>query len=106
MEESTRVRNEISNESNEETNNESRPENPTTFPTRTINRLFSANFKPSTKVSSEALEASAEYLRVFTREAVWRTHQVLESDSATESNGRMLQVSDLEKVAGTLVLDF
>ncbi|KAK7202690.1 centromere protein X [Myxozyma melibiosi] len=85
-----------------------------TFPAKTIARLLAENFtRPETRVSASAVETAAEYLRIFTREAVWRTEGALKAaeapvsaSSAPSSRARIMEASDLEKIAGTLVLDF
>ncbi|KAK9469853.1 centromere protein X [Lipomyces arxii] len=94
-----------------------------TFNNKTVARLFLEYFeKQDTRISASAVEASAEYLRIFTREAVWRTDKALKdleadkrsqksmsssSSAATSAaRARMMEAQDLEKVAGTLVLDF
>ncbi|KAK9448404.1 CENP-S associating centromere protein X-domain-containing protein [Limtongia smithiae] len=82
----------------------------TTFPSKTIARLFAEHFDHNdTRVSATAVEAAAEYLRIFTREAVWRSDRAAKEAAATAEGSvghRMLEVADLERVAGTLVLDF
>ncbi|KAK9478933.1 CENP-S associating centromere protein X-domain-containing protein [Lipomyces japonicus] len=74
------------------------------FNPKTVARLFAENFeRPETRISAAAINASAEYLRIFTREAIWRTANEID---ASGQKKRTMEASDLEKVAGTLVLDF
>ncbi|KAK9353438.1 centromere protein X [Lipomyces doorenjongii] len=91
-----------------------------TFNSKTVARLFAEHFeRPDTRVSASAVETSAEYLRIFTREAIWRTDKALKDTiTAAESRdgkqtakisgarARMMGAEDLERIAGTLVLDF
>lgn len=100
-------------------------EEPTTFPSQTIARTFTtASFKhPDTKINASALNASVEYLRLFTREAIWRAEQnrqQIEQDlqasrkpNASSNStvvdllsSSVIEESDLETIGGTLVLDF
>ncbi|KAK9326266.1 CENP-S associating centromere protein X-domain-containing protein [Lipomyces orientalis] len=90
------------------------------FNSKTLARLFAEHFeRPDTRISASAVEASAEYLRIFTREAIWRTDKALKDAAAagervdgkqtrriTPSRARMMEAEDLERIAGTLVLDF
>lgn len=79
--------------------------------------MSATSFKHTdTKISSAALKASIEYLRVFTREAIWRseenrrqTEEELHDAVDTESglgNSKVLSVKHLETIAPNLVLDF
>ncbi|CAN6671736.1 hypothetical protein TRVA0_045S00276 [Trichomonascus vanleenenianus] len=71
----------------------------TTFNTDTITRTFqTASFEKDTRISQAAAKASAEYLRIFTREAFYR--------AALSNDNKKVDTSDLSKVAGTLILDF
>ncbi|KAK9379245.1 centromere protein X [Kockiozyma suomiensis] len=78
------------------------------FPPKLVARLFAEHFTHAeSRVSAAAVETAAEYLRIFTREAVWRTEGALREESnVSGSRTRVLEAVDLEKVAGTLVLDF
>ncbi|KAK9247202.1 centromere protein X [Lipomyces tetrasporus] len=90
------------------------------FNSKTLARLFAEHFeRPDTRISASAVEASAEYLRIFTREAIWRTDKALKDSASagergdgkqsrriTPARARMMEAEDLERVAGTLVLDF
>ncbi|KAK9386154.1 centromere protein X [Lipomyces mesembrius] len=91
-----------------------------TFNSKTVARLFAEHFdRPDTRVSASAVETSAEYLRIFTREAIWRTDKALKDTITAAESGdgkqtakisgaraRMMRAEDLERIAGTLVLDF
>ncbi|KAK9330621.1 centromere protein X [Lipomyces starkeyi] len=91
-----------------------------TFNSKTVARLFAEHFdRPDTRVSASAVETSAEYLRIFTREAIWRTDKALKDTITAAESGegkqmakisgaraRMMGGEDLERIAGTLVLDF
>ncbi|KAK9315080.1 centromere protein X [Lipomyces starkeyi] len=91
-----------------------------TFNSKTVARLFAEHFdRPDTRVSASAVETSAEYLRIFTREAIWRTDKALKDTITAAESGdgkqmakisgaraRMMGAEDLERIAGTLVLDF
>ncbi|KAK9235551.1 centromere protein X [Lipomyces kononenkoae] len=91
------------------------------FNSKTVARLFAEHFeRPDTRISAAAVETAAEYLRIFTREAIWRTDKALKdaaangADSGDENRTtnisgarlRMMGVEDLARIAGTLVLDF
>ncbi|KAK9486860.1 centromere protein X [Lipomyces starkeyi] len=91
-----------------------------TFNSKTVARLFAEHFdRPDTRVSASAVETSAEYLRIFTREAIWRTDKALKDTITAAEIGdgkqmakisgaraRMMGAEDLARIAGTLVLDF
>ncbi|KAK9456194.1 CENP-S associating centromere protein X-domain-containing protein [Dipodascopsis uninucleata] len=94
-----------------------------TFSIKTLARLMAEYFEyPDTRISATAIDASTEYLRIFTREAVWRTEKTLKetekqnnniksesgipSSSSSSTRARTMEARDLEKIAGTLVLDF
>lgn len=91
---------------------------PTYVPQSIVRIMTTASFEhPDTKISSTALKASIEYLRVFTREAIWRseenrrTEEELDdldetSTGNTDSATKVLNVKHLEKIAPNLVLDF
>ena len=78
-----------------------------TFIPQTVVRIMStASFNHAdTKISATALKASIEYLRVFTREAIWRSEEYRRALEGEESTGD-LTVANLEAVAANLVLDF
>ena len=81
----------------------------TTFKDQTILRTFtSLSFEhPETRISAAALKGSGEYLRIFAREAVWRSEQQRQRDSGSGGPAnKVLEVRHLEKIAGTMVLDF
>ncbi|KAK9369243.1 centromere protein X [Lipomyces kononenkoae] len=92
-----------------------------TFNSKTVARLFAEHFeRPDTRISATAVETAAEYLRIFTREAIWRTDKALKDAASTaaesgdgnrttnisNARSRMMGVEDLGRIAGTLVLDF
>lgn len=81
--------------------------------------MTTASFEQKdTKVSSAAIKASIEYLRVFTREAIWRSEEnrrLTDVQEDLEDNleagdsslpTKVLNVKDLETIAPNLVLDF
>lgn len=78
-----------------------------TFIPQTVVRIMStASFNnPDTKISGTALKASIEYLRVFTREAIWRSEENRRAIEGEDTSGD-LTVANLEAVAANLVLDF
>lgn len=84
-------------------------DNPLTFQAELIGRSF-AQFYASkeTQISAPAVETAAEYLRIFTRECIWRAHVEAQRDieGAKVLGGRVLEVEDIRKVATSLVLDF
>lgn len=82
---------------------------PTTYPAKLINRIMQETFQnPNTRVNGDALAVVAEYLRLYTREAIWRASQEKNRNdtvAGTLANG-VLEVEDLEKIVGPLTLDF
>lgn len=90
---------------------------PTFIPQTVLRVMSTASFNhPDTKISSTALKASIEYLRVFTREAIWRSEENRrqteydeegeESENNAPSGTKVLNVKHLETIAPNLVLDF
>lgn len=82
---------------------------PTTYPTKLIGRILQETFQsPSARISPDALAVITEYLRIYTREAIWRASQE-KSKSGTVAGTLgtgLLEVEDLEKITGPLTLDF
>jgi len=81
----------------------------TTFPTKLIGRILQETFtSPNTRISADALTVTTEYLRVYTREAIWRAIQEKKkNDTVVGSLGTgLLEVEDLERIIGPLTLDF
>ena len=82
---------------------------PTTYPTKLIGRVLVETFQnPTTRISPDALAVVTEYLRIYTREAIWRARQEKkrsETVAGTLGSG-LLEVEDLEKITGPLTLDF
>ena len=83
---------------------------PTTYPTKLIGRVLHEAFQtPSTRISPDALAVVTEYLRIYTREAIWRASQEKTKAGAlagTVAGSGLLEVEDLEKITGPLTLDF
>jgi len=81
----------------------------TTYPPKLINRIMQESFEnTNTRINSDALAVVAEYLRLYTREAIWRASQEkkrTDTVAGTLASG-VLEVEDLEKIAGPLSLDF
>jgi CENP-S associating Centromere protein X len=81
----------------------------TTFPSKLIGRVLHEQFtSPITRISPDALALVAEYLRIYTREAIWRASQGRrKTDTVAGALGAgVLEVDDLERIAGPLTLDF
>ena len=82
---------------------------PTTYPTKLIGRVLQESFQnANTRISPDALAVVTEYLRIYTREAIWRTSQEktkVATVVGAVGNGR-LEVEDLEKITCPLTLDF
>lgn len=83
---------------------------PTTYPTKLIGRVLQEAFQsPSTRISPDALAVVTEYLRIYTREAIWRASQEKTKTgtlAGTVAGSGLLEVEDLEKITGPLTLDF
>jgi hypothetical protein len=81
----------------------------TSYPPKLIGRILQETFhNPNTRISSDALIVITEYLRIYTREAIWRAAQEkkkTETVAGTLGTG-LLEVEDLEKITGPLTLDF
>lgn len=84
-------------------------EAPTTYPTKLIGRVLQETFtSPSTRISPDALAVITEFLRIYTREAIWRANgekTKAETVAGTLGTG-LLEVEDLERITGPLTLDF
>jgi len=82
---------------------------PASYPTKLIGRILQETFQnPNTRISADALTVVTEYLRIYTREAIWRAAQEkkrTETVAGTLGTG-LLEVEDLEKITGPLTLDF
>jgi hypothetical protein len=84
-------------------------EQSTTFPTKLIGRILQETFtSPNTRISADALAVTTEYLRIYTREAIWRAIQEkTKNETVAGSLGTgLLEVEDLERITGPLTLDF
>jgi hypothetical protein len=82
---------------------------PTTYPTKLISQVMQLAFEnPNTRINADALAVVAEYLRLYTREAIWRSGQEKQKTDTVASSlaSGSLEVEDLEKIAGPLTLDF
>jgi len=82
---------------------------PTSYPTKLIGRILQETFESqNTRISADALAVVTEYLRIYTREAIWRASQ--EKSKANTVVGTigtgLLEVEDLERIMGPLTLDF
>lgn len=100
------------------------PQESTYIPQTVVRIMSTASFEHAdTKISSTALKASIEYIRVFTREAIWRSEEnrriteALENQeeqltavntniNANSSATLVLNVKHLEAIAPNLLLDF
>ena len=79
------------------------------IPLDVVQDILSQHFSSSdVRIKSDAVEAAAEYLRVFAREAVWRSDQARKDreKSVRHFGSKSIEVGDLDKTAGQLVLDF
>lgn len=83
---------------------------PTTYPTKLVGRILHENFEnPKSRISPDALSVATEYLRIYTREAIWRASQEKKKAATlggTVAGSGLLEVEDLEKITGPLTLDF
>lgn len=82
---------------------------PTTYPTKLVGRVLQETFtSPNTRISPDALAVVTEYLRIYTREAIWRAAQERsKAGTVADSLGTgLLEVEDLERITGPLTLDF
>jgi hypothetical protein len=85
------------------------PPLPATYPTKLVNRIMQESFaNPNTRINADALAVVAEYLRLYTREAIWRAGQEREKNGTVAGmlTRGVLEVEDLERIAGPLNLDF
>ncbi|KAK3825883.1 MAG: hypothetical protein J3Q66DRAFT_328831 [Benniella sp.] len=64
--------------------------------------------EPGVKVQKEALQLSAEYLRLFTIEALHRTaaYQREQEDEELKNEESLIELDSLEAITPQLVLDF
>src|SRR5271169_5369829 len=74
---------------------------PTSYPTKLIGRILQEAFESqNTRISADALAVVTEYLRIYTREAIWRASQ--EKSKANTVAGTigtgLLEVEDLERI--------
>ncbi|KAA8898437.1 hypothetical protein TRICI_006566 [Trichomonascus ciferrii] len=84
-----------------------------TFSEDAVHKIFNdASFtRKDTRISGDALKCCAEYLRVFTREAIWRSDQERQERQAgmrdkASTTSNIVEASDLEKIKDDLKLDF
>jgi len=76
------------------------------FNTKVVHDIFKTSWRnPKTKVGKEALTLSAEYLRIFTTQAVIRTTNEAMNEAGGGSLIR-LEVAHLEKITPQLSRDF
>ncbi|TNY24311.1 CENP-S associating centromere protein X-domain-containing protein [Rhodotorula diobovata] len=76
-------------------------------PQATVKELFKLVTEPNTRVSSAAVQLSAEYLRLFATEAIHRSAEVAQQDRTAAASGpAVLETKHLEKVLAGLLLDF
>lgn len=79
------------------------------YPTKLVGRILQETFESQyTRISADALAVVTEYLRIYTREAIWRASQEKSKTNTvagTIGTG-MLEVEDLERITGPLTLDF
>ncbi|KAG0317254.1 hypothetical protein BGZ99_006419 [Dissophora globulifera] len=86
-----------------------RAENEVTFRPATMHAIFKGVWTDSgTKVHKEALELSAEYLRLFTIEALHRTaaYQREQEDEELKDDETLIELDSLEAITPQLVMDF
>lgn len=77
------------------------------FKPATIHEIFKLELDPSTRVTAPALQLSAEYLRLFTTEALHRSAEIANKEIAEgKAKGGLIEVRHLEKVTPGLLLDF
>ena len=82
---------------------------PTTYPTKLIGRILQETFESqNTRISADALTVVTEYLRIYTREAIWRASQEKSKNNTVAGTlgAGLLEVEDLERITGPLTLDF
>lgn len=90
--------------------------NPDDIPITTISRLFQtvAFEHDDTRITKQTLQLTAEYLKMFVREAILRADEARANANSYKEPGQMpntettdcLDVSHLEEISGLLVLDF
>ncbi|GAA5829924.1 hypothetical protein JCM3766R1_006703 [Sporobolomyces carnicolor] len=78
------------------------------FKHATLREVYRLVHEPNTRVSAPALHLSAEYLKLFTAEAVHRAAQVatLEQEQGDTPSSTLLETRHLEKVLAGMMLDF
>ncbi|GAA5908061.1 hypothetical protein JCM8208_003675 [Rhodotorula glutinis] len=78
----------------------------------TVKEVFKLVTEPNTRVSTAAVQLSAEYLRLFATEAIHRAAEVAERERAADgpvdrlAPPGLLETKHLEKVLAGLLLDF
>ncbi|KAF9362793.1 hypothetical protein BGX34_005473 [Mortierella sp. NVP85] len=80
-----------------------------TFRPETMGAIFKEVWRePGVKVQKEALQLSAEYLRLFTIEALHRTaaYQREQEDEELKNEESLIELDSLEAITPQLVLDF
>lgn len=76
------------------------------LPPALLQRLLTLSFQdPNTKISTDALGLTNEYLTTFIREAIYRAVDEKKKRLGGEEGG-MVEVQDLERLLGQLLLDF
>ncbi|RPA83965.1 hypothetical protein BJ508DRAFT_323962 [Ascobolus immersus RN42] len=86
-------------------------EAPSFIPPQLLLRLLTHHFKQdNTRVSTASLQVLDKYFETFVREAVYRAVEERKKRvglaEAEEGDGGMLEVEDLERLIGTLLMDF
>ncbi|KAG0205827.1 hypothetical protein BGX28_002607 [Mortierella sp. GBA30] len=80
-----------------------------TFKPETIQAIFKGVWTdPGTKAQKEAMQLSAEFLRLFTIEALHRTaaYQREQEDEELRSEETLIELDSLEAITPQLVMDF
>ncbi|KAK9761047.1 hypothetical protein K7432_014361 [Basidiobolus ranarum] len=87
----------------EDTENTEQP----SFKPETVHNIFKTVWKESnTKIKPDATSLAAEFLRLFTLEAVHRSAGLSKSEFTGDEDMPQLEVEHLEKIAAQLLLDF
>ncbi|KAM0791635.1 hypothetical protein ACM66B_006073 [Microbotryomycetes sp. NB124-2] len=81
-----------------------------TYKHELVEEIFKLVQDRNTRTSPAASQLSAEYLRLFTVEAVQRSAEIFEKDKGQQKGvavgPQLLEVKHLEKIAAGLLLDF
>ena len=85
------------------------PEHLITFQPSTILKIFEENYNSKdTEITDKALHAVCEYLRLFSRECIWRAHDcaLKECEEENINYDGVIREDHLQKIATGALLDF